>query len=79
MYNDVAAWCMRVCALSSIVLSISRWNLHFFKKSGFFDKSKKNLIHLVPFWEKIFLEELHTLLLQYCVKFCYEAAGRLIV
>ncbi len=79
MYNDVAAWCMTVCVLSSIVLSISRWNLLSFEKSAFFDKSIFFKNNLVPFREKIFLEELHTLLLQYCVKFCYEAAGRLII
>jgi hypothetical protein len=54
--------------------------LAFFKKSAFFDKSIFLKIHLVPLiWENIFLEELHTLLLQYCVKFCYEAAGWLII
>jgi len=46
MYNDVAAWCMRVCALGSIVLSISTWNLLVFKKSAFFDKS---IFFLNPF------------------------------
>jgi hypothetical protein len=50
-----SAWCMRGCALGSIVLSIPRWNLLFFKKSAFFDKTILKKIHLASFWEKIFL------------------------